>query len=112
MKKVAITTIGLVVMGGAINAQSLDDAIKAVNAEQFQKAKSIFNNLVKTQPTPANYFNFGELYLKLNYADSAKILFQKGIDADPKKDFVLNQIGCLYPSYRGSFFVFRWYFSR
>jgi tetratricopeptide (TPR) repeat protein len=93
IKKVAITTIGFVVMGSAINAQSLEDAIKAVNAEQYQKAKSMFNNLVKTQPTPTNYFNFGELYLKLNNPDSAKIVFQKGIDADPKKEFVLNQVG-------------------
>lgn len=93
IKKVAITTMSLVVMGSALSAQSLEDAIKAVNAEQYQKAKAMFNNLVKTQPTPTNYFNFGELYLKLNNADSAKIVFQKGIDADPKKEFVLNKVG-------------------
>lgn len=93
IKKIAITTLSLVVVGSALSAQSLDDALKAVNAEQYQKAKTIFNGLIKTQPTPINYFNFGELYLKLNNPDSAKIVFQKGIDADPKKDFSLNSVG-------------------
>ena len=93
IKKVAITTMSLVVMGSALSAQSLDDANKAVKAEQYQKAKAIFNNLVKTQPTPVNYFNFGELYLKLNNPDSAKIVFQKGNDVDIKKEFALNKIG-------------------
>ena len=93
IKKVAITTMSLVVMGSALSAQSLDDANKAAKAEQYQKAKMIFNNLVKTQPTAVNYFNFGELYLKLNNPDSAKIVFQKGIDIDIKKEFALNKIG-------------------
>ena len=93
IKKIAITTMSLVVMGSVLSAQSLDDANKAVKAEQYQKARAIFNNLVKTQPTPVNYFNFGELYLKLNNPDSAKIVFQKGIDVDIKKEFALNKIG-------------------
>src|SRR5690606_19039448 len=46
----------------------------------------------KTQPTNAeNFFFFGDLYLQLNNADSAKVLFQQGLSADPK--FTLNYIG-------------------
>lgn len=91
-KKIAIAAIGFVTVGTATMAQSLEDARKAVNAEQFQKAKSMFNNLISTQATnPENYFYFGDLYLQLNNPDSAKVLFQKGIAADPK--FTLNYVG-------------------
>ena len=46
IKKVAITTLSIVVIGSALKAQSLEDANKAVKAEQYQKAKAMFNNLV------------------------------------------------------------------
>jgi tetratricopeptide (TPR) repeat protein len=91
-KKIAIAAIGFVTVGTATMAQSLEDARKAVNAEQFQKAKSMFNNLITTQATnPQNFFYYGDLYLQLNNPDSAKVLFQKGIAADPK--FTLNYVG-------------------
>jgi Tfp pilus assembly protein PilF len=93
IKKIAITTMTLTIMASALNAQSLEDAQKAVNAEQFQKAKVMFSSLVKVQPTPENYFNFGELYLTLNNPDSAKVVFQKGIAADEKGKYTLNYIG-------------------
>ncbi|MDA9554992.1 hypothetical protein N9R54_02040 [Pelobium sp.] len=91
IKKAAITTLGFVVIGLVTQAQSLEDAKKAVRAEQFQKAKSIFGSLIKTQATAENYFNFGDLYLLLNQPDSAKIVFQKGLAVDPK--FTLNYVG-------------------
>lgn len=91
-KRVAIGVIGLLTWGTVTMAQSLQDARKAVTAEQFQKAKSIFNNLITTQATNAeNYYYFGDLYLQLNNPDSAKIIFNKGIAANPK--FSLNYIG-------------------
>ncbi len=92
-KKIAIAAaIGFVTIGTATMAQSLEDARLAVTAEQYQKAKSMFNNLVTTQPTvAANYFYYGDLYLRLDNADSAKVLFQKGIAADPSYRF--NYIG-------------------
>ncbi|MBU1373505.1 MAG: hypothetical protein KKG25_10455 [Bacteroidetes bacterium] len=74
-------------------AQSLDDAQKAVTAEQYQKAKAMFSELVKVQPTPENYFGFGELYLTLNNPDSAKIVFEKGIKADERSKYMMNYIG-------------------
>src|SRR5690606_8377821 len=64
-----------------------------VNAEQYQKAKSLFANLVQNQPSPENYFYYGDLYLKLNMPDSAKAVFQKGMAADEKGKYKLNQIG-------------------
>lgn len=91
-KKIALAAVGFVALGTATMAQSLDDARAAVYAEQYQKAKTMFNNLVKTQPTnPENYFYYGDLYLQLNNPDSAKVLFQKGISVDA--DYSLNHIG-------------------
>ncbi|MBK0381564.1 hypothetical protein I5M32_01205 [Pedobacter sp. SD-b] len=93
VKKIAIGTIGLVFIGSITMAQSLEDARKAVTAEQYQKAKSLFGNLVKNQPSPENYFYYGDLYLRLNMPDSAKTVFQKGIAADDKGKFSLNYVG-------------------
>lgn len=93
VKKIALGTMSVMLVASFTQAQSLEDARKAVNAEQFQKAKSLFSNLVKTQPTPENYFYYGDLYLQLNMPDSAKAVFQKGIAADDKGKYTLNQIG-------------------
>ncbi len=93
VKKIALGTMSVMFIASATQAQSLEDARKAVNAEQFQKAKSLFANLVQNQPSPENYFYYGDLYLQLNMPDSAKAVFQKGIAADEKGKYKLNQIG-------------------
>jgi tetratricopeptide (TPR) repeat protein len=93
VKKITLGTLGLAFISSTISAQSFEDAKKAVNAEQLQKAKSIFNSLVQTQPTPENLFYFGDLYLQLNRPDSAKILFTKGVAADEKGKYPFNNIG-------------------
>jgi Tfp pilus assembly protein PilF len=92
-KKITFSAMALFFMVATSNAQSLEDAQKAVTAEQYQKAKSLFSNLVKIQPSPENYFYFGELYLQLGNVDSAKLAFQKGISADLKGEFSLNYVG-------------------
>lgn len=93
MTKKAITlSLGLVVMGSASFAQSLSDAKKALDAEQYQKAASMLKNLVNTQAGKGeNYYNLGEVYLRMDYVDSARAVFTKGVTADPKNS--LNYIG-------------------
>jgi tetratricopeptide (TPR) repeat protein len=93
MTKKAITlSLGLVVMGSASFAQSLNDAKKALDAEQYQKATSMLKSLVSSQGGKGeNYFNLGEVYLQTDYIDSARAVFTKGITADPKNP--LNYIG-------------------
>jgi tetratricopeptide (TPR) repeat protein len=84
--------IGLICIGSSVFAQSLTDAKKAIDAEQFQKAKSMLKNLVTTQSTKAeNYFYLGWVYIKQDYPDSAKTQFQKGLSVDPKS--ALNYVG-------------------
>jgi tetratricopeptide (TPR) repeat protein len=92
IKKAITLSLGLVMMGAASFAQSLADANKAIDAEQYQKASSMLKTLVNTQATKGeNYFSLGEVYLRTEEIDSAKATFSKGITADPK--YALNYVG-------------------
>jgi len=90
--KVAVAALGLVLVGSAVHAQSLDDAKKAIGAEQYQKAKSMLKNLTVSQPTKdENYFYLGWVYLQQDEPDSAKLTFNKGLAVNPKS--ALNLVG-------------------
>src|SRR5476651_2121145 len=92
IKKVAMTVTALVFIGSSVFAQSLADAKKAIDAEQYQKAKSMLKGLTVTQPTSdENYFYLGWVYVKQEYTDSAKTAFNKGIAINPKS--ALNYAG-------------------
>ncbi len=93
IKRTIAFTLGLVMMGGAASfAQSLADAKKAIDAEQYQKATSMLKTLVNSQPKEGDvYFNLGNVYLINEEADSAKAIFSKGTVADPKN--ALNFVG-------------------
>lgn len=91
-KKAMTLSLGLAMVGTATFAQSLDDAKKAIDAEQYQKATSMLKTLVSSQAGKGeNYFNLGEVYLRTDYIDSARAVFTKGISADAKNP--LNYIG-------------------
>ena len=99
MNKAVNITLGLILVGSAVFAQSLADARKAIDAEQYQKGKAILNTLTSAQPTNAeNFFYLGNLYLttspiyiRPDYIDSAKTAFNKGIAANI--EFPLNYVG-------------------
>ena len=92
ISKIAAAGLGLVFIGSSAFAQSLADAKKAIDAEQFQKAKSMLKNLVVTQSTKdENFFYLGWVYVKQDYVDSAKAVFQKGLAVNPKS--ALNYAG-------------------
>jgi len=84
-KKAITLNVGLVLMGSAVFAQSLNDAKKAIDAEQYQKASSILKSLTTSQASNGdNFYNLGLVYLKTGYIDSARAVFNKGIAADAK----------------------------
>ncbi|HVV55609.1 MAG TPA: hypothetical protein VHC47_09805, partial [Mucilaginibacter sp.] len=92
IKKVAAAGLGFVLLSSAAFAQSLDDAKKAIDAEQFQKAKSMLKNLTVTQPSKdENYFYLGWVYIKQEDPDSAKMFFQKGLNVNQQS--ALNLVG-------------------
>lgn len=92
MKKIKFISLSLLFFGTAVFAQDLEQAKKAIDAEQYQKAKTILKSLIASNPDKGkNFFHLGEVYLALNNADSAKIFFDKGIAA--KNDGTFNYIG-------------------
>ncbi|EHQ27235.1 tetratricopeptide repeat protein [Mucilaginibacter paludis] len=92
INKASASVLGLIFMGSSVFAQSLADAKKAIDAEQYQKAKSMLKNLTVTQSSKdENYFYLGLVYLKQDYADSAKLTFNKGLAVNPKS--ALNMVG-------------------
>lgn len=92
INKAALTISGLAMLSSSVFAQSLADAKKAIDAEQYQKAESMLKNLTQTQATKdENFFYLGWVYLKTNEPDSAKATFTKGISVNPKS--ALNYAG-------------------
>ncbi len=92
ISKIAVAGLGLVFAGSSAFGQSLADAKKAIDAEQYSKAKSMLKNLVTTQSTKdENFFYLGWVYIKQDYPDSAKTVFQKGLTVNPKS--ALNYAG-------------------
>ncbi len=92
MKKAMIWGISLAFVVTGVRAQSLDDAKKAIDAEQFAKAKGILETLVKNQAKKGeNYFYLGLVHLHNEYVDSAATVFEQGLAADPKTN--LNKVG-------------------
>lgn len=92
IKKAMTLGFGLMIMGSAAFAQNLADAKKAIDAEQYQKASGILKSLTASQPKKGeNYFYLGNVYLKTDDIDSAKVVFTNGTIAEPK--FALNYVG-------------------
>ncbi|MGF7041253.1 tetratricopeptide repeat protein [Mucilaginibacter lappiensis] len=92
ISKIATASLGLVLVGSSVFAQSLADAKKAIDAEQYQKAKSMLKNLTATQADKdENFFYLGWVYIKQDYTDSAKTAFNKGIAVNAKS--ALNYAG-------------------
>lgn len=99
MKKAVKITLGLLFVSSVVFSQSLTDARKAIDAEQYQKGKAILNSLTKSDSTnPETFFYLGNLYLttapiniRPDYIDSAKAVFEKGISANA--DYALNFVG-------------------
>jgi len=85
------------------NAQDLNSAIKLTRSEQFSFAERQFNALLKQSPNDGNiYFYFADNYLKRYFADStiipfkemadsATMLFQQGVQAEPSNP--INFVG-------------------
>jgi tetratricopeptide (TPR) repeat protein len=61
-------------------AQDINQAKKAIDAEQYEKAKSILKSIIQTSPINGRAnFILGNVYLIQSVTDSAKIAYQKGL---------------------------------
>lgn len=85
-------TFVLLLTGFLAKAQDVDQANKAIDAEQYEKAKGLLKSIIKAKPDNGRAtFLLGNIYLTQNMPDSAKIYFNKGLTA--KEEGKLNSIG-------------------
>lgn len=92
MNKLKIFSIALLAFGATTQAQDLEQAKKAIDAEQYDNAKKILKALVASSPDSGkNFFILGNVYLTQRAQDSATIYFQKGLTAKTEPHF--NYIG-------------------
>ena len=104
MKKSIVSSVAFCLLPSAfclVSAQSLQDAIKFTDSEQFEKASTAYMSLIQREPTQGdNYFFYGENYFKEEIIDSsfkaidldsAKYLYEKGLQKNPSNP--LNYVG-------------------
>ena len=92
MNKLKFFSVAFFASFTLVNAQDIDQAKKAIDAEQFEKAKTILKSLLQAKPSNGTAsFLLGNIYMSQKELDSAKIYYQKGITgSDGAK---LNYIG-------------------
>lgn len=92
MKKQFLFTLGVIVLSASSFAQTLKEAIKMTDNEQFESAARAYRNLLQADASNADaYYYLGENYIRAEQEDSAKVIFEKGIQAAPNNP--LNYIG-------------------
>jgi tetratricopeptide (TPR) repeat protein len=92
MNKIKVLSIALLAFVATSHAQDLNQAKKAIDAEQFESAKKILKSIIEAKPANGTAaFYLGNVYLLQNNADSAKIYYQKGLTGS--EGARLNNIG-------------------
>ncbi|OXA82425.1 Tetratricopeptide repeat-containing protein [Flavobacterium aquidurense] len=92
MNKFKIFSLALVASASVAKAQDINQAKKAIDAEQFEKAKSLLKSIIKAKPSDGEAdFVLGNVYLNQTIVDSAKIYYLNGLEAADHKN--LNYIG-------------------
>jgi tetratricopeptide (TPR) repeat protein len=92
MNKYKIFSIAFLTSVMISYGQDIDQAKKAIDAEQFEKAKSILKTIIQAKPSNGRAaFLLGNVYLTQSVVDSAKIYFQNGLAATEGGKF--NNIG-------------------
>lgn len=92
MNKIKVLSIALLAVVATGRAQDLNQAKKAIDAEQFESAKKMLKSIVQEKPANGTAaFYLGNVYLLQNNADSAKIYYQKGLTGS--EGAKLNNIG-------------------
>ncbi len=80
MNQLKFLSVALMTSATLVHAQDVDQAKKTIDAEQYEKAKGMLKSIVQAKPSDGRAaYLLGNIYLKQNVADSAKIYFQKGL---------------------------------
>jgi lipopolysaccharide biosynthesis regulator YciM len=90
--KLAIVSLAFLTSTAVVKAQDVEAAKKTIDAEKYEGAKKMLKGIINSNPANGRAtFLLGNVYLKQNIEDSAKIYFQKGVTA--KDGGKLNNIG-------------------
>jgi tetratricopeptide (TPR) repeat protein len=91
MKKTTLAMLSLF-MSWTAGAQTLKDAIRYSDREQYEKSKGILQNLVKTDlKSTDQYYYLGDLYYKNEQYDSARYWFKQAVKLN--ENSALNYAG-------------------
>jgi tetratricopeptide (TPR) repeat protein len=94
MKKIKGIFMLLILSGSASFAQTLSEAIRLTNNEQFEKADAMFKSLIQAQPNNGEYlFYYGENFFKNENPDKANEQYQKAIDVNATSPFGYVGVG-------------------
>ncbi|WP_264566560.1 tetratricopeptide repeat protein [Flavobacterium sp. N3904] len=92
MNKVKVLSFAFLAFVAISHAQDINQAKKAIDAEQFESAKTILKSIINAKPTNGTAsFYLGNVYMLQNNIDSAKIYYQKGLEGS--EGAKLNNIG-------------------
>jgi tetratricopeptide (TPR) repeat protein len=92
MNKIKVLSIALFTTVTIGHAQDINQAKSAIDAEQFEKAKTILKSIINAKPSNGTAaFHLGNVYMIQNNIDSAKIYYQKGLAGS--EGARLNNIG-------------------
>ena len=93
--KSSVRSLSVVLLGAttlSAGAQTLADAIKLTDKEQFDKATLAFRKVIASEPQNGEaWFYFGENYWENQQADSAEACYRQGNGVGGK--FPLNKVG-------------------
>ncbi|HEX8515232.1 MAG TPA: tetratricopeptide repeat protein [Bacteroidia bacterium] len=88
MKKMKLLFMASVCATSSMFAQTLNDAIKLTNSEQFEKADAAFKTLTQGQPNNGEFlFYYGENFFKNDQPGKANEQYQKAVDVNATNPF-------------------------
>lgn len=98
--KIIIVAITLLIsFTNQVNAQSIDDGLRAIDNENYESARRIFLNYTKSNPADAlGWYYLGNNYCFLEKNDSARIAYIQGTKVNPKGTACFVGIGKTYLS--------------
>jgi tetratricopeptide (TPR) repeat protein len=92
VKKLMLVSAIVISAISLVKAQDAIQGIRAIEVEQYENAKKIFQSLIQQNPSEAsNYFYLGKAYFQQEKVDSAKINYDKGLQVNANSS--LNMVG-------------------
>lgn len=80
-----------------VNAQTIDDGLKAIDNENYETARRIFLHFTQSNPTDAmGWYYLGNNYCFLEKNDSARIAYTQGTVVNPKSASCFVGLGKTY----------------